>query len=129
MMTRKDCIRELSVLYEGELSNPFPYEDTKKMEKEWGEHFSALPEEHCFNADFSYYCSVIAGTISYIVKGKAMNIPKGQIDYIRKSFFEVSPQYCFIKESLGKYPKLFNEYTSNEQARKLILDFISYDKE
>ncbi|MGF9909857.1 YxiJ family protein [Brevibacillus porteri] len=128
-MTREDCIRELSDLYERQLSKPFPYEDTKKMEKEWREHFSALQEEHFFNADFSYYCSVIAGTISYIVKDKAMNIPKGQIDYMKKSFFEAFPQYCFVKESLGKYPKLFNEYTSYEQARKLILDFISNHRE
>ncbi|MFS0582738.1 YxiJ family protein [Brevibacillus sp. 179-C 1.1 NHS] len=128
-MTREDYMRELSELFDKQLSNPFPYGDTKIMEKELEDHFSALQEDHIFTADFSDYCSAIAGTISYIVKDKAINIPKGQIDYIQKSFFESFPQYCFIKESLGKYPNLYSEYTSYEQARKLILDFLSKHKE
>lgn len=129
MMKREDYMRELSDLFDKQLSNPFPYKDTKKMEKELEDHFSTLQEDYCFNADFSDYCSAIAGTISYIVKDKATNIPNRQIDYIQKSFFENFPQYCFIKESLGNYPNLYSEYKSYERARKLILDFLSKHKD
>ncbi|GGH61412.1 hypothetical protein GCM10008014_36830 [Paenibacillus silvae] len=105
------------------MSNPFPYEDIAKMREDFKEDFSRTDDS--FSADFNDYCSVIAGTITYIINNNAGGIPERQVDLLRKGFFERFQHYSFLEEKLLQYPHLFNEYITHEKVRKLILDFLS----
>lgn len=122
-MSTLNYINKLSELYKTHLSNPFPYEDTNKIKAEFKGNFAQIDEN--LNADFSDYCSVIEGTITYILNANVEGIPERQVELIHKSFFERFEQYSFIEERLSYYPNLCNEYNVHEKARRLILDFLS----
>ncbi|MCM3341865.1 YxiJ-like family protein [Paenibacillus sp. MER TA 81-3] len=122
-MNKEELLTKISNLYKFQLVNPFPYEDTSRIKVDFQTDFELL-EDESLNADFNDYCTVIVGTISYILKGNVAKIPKKQIDLLCKSFFERFPQYCFIEASLVSYPDFQNEYNNHEQTRKLILEFL-----
>ncbi|MCM3746390.1 YxiJ-like family protein [Paenibacillus pasadenensis] len=104
------------------MSNPFPYEDIAQMREDFKEDFSQADDS--FSADFNDYCSVIAGTINYIMNNNAGGIPERQVNLIHRGFFERFEHYSFLQEKLIHYPFLFNEYLSHEKARNLILDYL-----
>ncbi len=103
---------------------PFPYKDTEKLYNDFNHKF------HCkecasFNADFDHYCAMIAGTLSYILNQKSEMIPKKQIEFIKRDFFETYTCYDFLKENLKKYNELNKAYLIHEEARKIILHFLA----
>lgn len=100
--------------------NPFPYEGTSKIKVDFKRDFVLL-EDESLNADFNDYCTVIAGTTSYILKGNSDKIPRRQIELMNKGFFERFPKYNFFESSLDNYPEFQNEYNNYEELRKLIL--------
>lgn len=104
--------------------NPFPYEGTSKIKIDFERDFGLL-EDESLNADFNDYCTVIVGTMSYILKGNINKIPIRQIDLLKKGFFERFPKYNFFESKLPKYPDFENEYNNHEKIRKLILDYLN----
>ena len=72
-----------------ELRQPFPTEDINKISEDFRTEFLNLSneEEVDFYEDFRFYCSNIAGTLSYVLEGKINQIPEGQIDMLYKSLF------------------------------------------
>ncbi|MBO2944336.1 hypothetical protein JJQ72_10190 [Paenibacillus sp. F411] len=107
--------------YHDELCTAFPYEDIYKMKKDFEYDFASL-EDECFNADFSEYCALMVGTISYILIDDAVSIPAKQIKLLDKDFFQMFPQYSFIQSSIINYPEFHNKYVLHEKVRKLLVD-------
>lgn len=122
-MNKEYILTKISYLYNFQLVNPFPYEDTKKIKRDFERDFISLVDES-LNADFNDYCTVIVGTTSYILKGKVTEIPKKQVELLNKDFFQRFPNYSFIKTSLKNYPDFQAEYNNHEQLRILILDYL-----
>ncbi|MFJ5766820.1 YxiJ family protein [Lysinibacillus sp. NPDC093210] len=112
---------------EDELRKPFPTEEIKKISEDFRTEFLNLSDEDevDFYEDFRFYCSNIAGTLSYVLKGKTNQIPEGQIDMLYKSFFEYYNQYEFLEDRIANYNHFFQECKIHEQARKLLLQLLS----
>ncbi|MNI81344.1 Immunity protein WapI [compost metagenome] len=92
------------------------------MNEDHAEAFARFEDEF-FNADYSEYCALIAGTISYIVNDHTDGIPDRQLELLKKSFFERFPQYSFIKTSLSSYPSISIDLENHERARRLLLSY------
>ncbi|MBM7110326.1 YxiJ family protein [Brevibacillus laterosporus] len=122
-MNKGEILGKISYLYNYQLVNPFPYEETSKIKIDFERDFVLL-EDESLNADFNDFCTLMGGTTSYILKGNVDKIPKRQIELLNKGFFERFPQYQFFESSLEKYPDFQNEYNIHEQLRKLILDYL-----
>lgn len=78
-----------------------------------------------FNPDFNAYCTTIAGSISYVIDGKANQIPPQQAKLLLLNFFERFPMYKFLENSVSAYPTFNKEYVSFEKARKLLLQYLN----
>ncbi|MEH7086426.1 YxiJ family protein [Neobacillus drentensis] len=52
-------------------------------------------------------------------------IPQGQVDWLHLSFFDIFEQYRYLEEKISDYPTFFKEYMNNEEARKLLLEYLS----
>ncbi|MBT2288725.1 hypothetical protein J7E73_06160 [Paenibacillus albidus] len=102
-----------------DLNKPFPYKDTNKLRAEF------LPEEDFFNCDFNSYCMNIAGTLSYILEGKSVEIPPEQIDMLRYSFFDLFSEYKFLEDKVSGYHDFVQNYRNFEEARQMLLMYLS----
>jgi hypothetical protein len=124
-MDLNDIERQLALINE-KLQKPFPYRDTDKIQEDYCNAFSKLSEDDkTLTADFNTYCMNIAGTLSYILRGKSNKIPKGQIEMLRFSFFEFFKQYRFFEDNINQYDGFYQEYMDFEKARKLLLQYLS----
>ncbi|MEH7610643.1 YxiJ family protein, partial [Gottfriedia acidiceleris] len=84
----EDILKQLNVI-KYKLDNPFPYRDTDKIQDDFRKEFLNLSEDDdCLTGDFNTYCMNIAGTLSYVLSGNTNKIPKYQIEFLHKSFFE-----------------------------------------
>ena len=119
-MSSEEIRKEIASLYNFQLVNPFPYEDTDKIKSD----FERLLKDESLNADFNDYCTLIAGTTSYIFNDHVANIPRKQTEFLNEGFFQRFPQYSFIETKLESYPDFLTEYNNHEKLRKLILDFL-----
>lgn len=122
-MNKEEVLSQISDMHTF-MGNPFPYEETSKIKLDFERDFGLL-EDESLNADFNDYCTVIVGTMSYILKGKIDKIPSRQIELLRRGFFERFPQYNFFESELANYPDFHNEYNNHEKLRKLILDYLN----
>ncbi|KYG31529.1 hypothetical protein AZF06_07270 [Priestia endophytica] len=104
-----------------ELYDPFPYEETKNIKKDFKER---LTSEACFNADLNTYMMNIVGSVNYVLRGKGTKIPERQMNALSLTFFEAFPQYSFLENKMNQYPLFYREYTRNEEARRLILRYV-----
>ncbi|MFE3892669.1 YxiJ family protein [Priestia sp. YIM B13446] len=104
-----------------DLHHPFPYEDIRKIQDKFS---GELHEDDLLTADFNSYWMNIAGSLSYILKGKTKKIPQHQIDQLKLTFFEVFPQYTFLEKEISTYPNLYEEYKIYEKARELMLSYL-----
>ncbi|MEH7748025.1 YxiJ family protein [Neobacillus drentensis] len=104
--------------------NPFPYDDTTKMQKDFKRNFS---KEDCLNADLNSYWMNIAGCLSKVFRGNESKIPQGQIDWLHLSFFGIFEQYRFLEENISNYPTFYDEYMNNEKARELLLKYLYFN--
>ena len=118
---KMEIYEELKSLKES-LYNPFPYRDTDKIQEDF---IKELSEEDCLTGDLNTYWMNIAGSLSYVLKGNSKGIPKGQIEWLHLSFFDIFHQYRFLEEKMANYPTFYEEYLKNEKARKLLLDYLS----
>ncbi|WP_319017920.1 YxiJ family protein [Priestia megaterium] len=106
---------------EVELHQPFPHDDVDKMKNEFNEKFR---EDDVLTADLDSYWANIAGSLSYVLKGKTKKIPQNQIDELKLTFFEAFPQYSFLEKEISTYPSLHEEYKVYEKARELMLRYL-----
>ncbi|WP_260399516.1 YxiJ-like family protein [Peribacillus simplex] len=102
------------------LYNPFPYRDTDKIQNDFISEFSKADS---LTADLNTYWMNIAGSLSYVLKGRANRMPQEQKDWLHLSFFEVFQQYSFFEESISIYPEFYREYINYEKTRKLLLTY------
>ncbi|MGG3197677.1 MULTISPECIES: YxiJ-like family protein [Priestia] len=119
-------IRKLNILDElkqlnNELYHPFPHEDIRKIQDKFSEK---LHEDDLLTADFNSYWTNIAGSLSYMLKGKTKKIPQNQIDELKLTFFEAFPQYSFLEKEIDAYPNLHEEYRIYERVRELMLSYL-----
>ncbi|WP_391122378.1 YxiJ family protein [Psychrobacillus sp. L3] len=107
---------------EKELSKPFPYRDTNKIQEDFSEDFSMLLEdEDCLTADFNTYCMNIAGTLSYVLVEQTSQVPKHNIKDLEMTFFQHFKQYKFLEDKIDNYKEFFQEYKNFEKTRQLLL--------
>ncbi|MCY8230932.1 YxiJ family protein [Priestia endophytica] len=104
-----------------ELYDPFPYEETKNIKKDFKE---CLTSEAYFNADLNTYMMNIVGSVNYVLRGKGTKIPERQMNALSLTFFEAFPQYAFLENKMNQYPLFYREYARNEEARRLILRYV-----
>ncbi|MGE6753696.1 YxiJ family protein [Rossellomorea sp. NPDC071047] len=118
MNNRINILTEMKV----ELEKPFPYKDIKKIQDDFQREFISLSDnENSLTGDFNSYCMNIAGTLSYVLAGNTKEIPKGQIDLLRKSFFDLFTQYQFLEQNIHVYKDFYAEYSKHEEARQILL--------
>nr|WP_162616133.1 YxiJ family protein [Paenibacillus lutimineralis] len=84
-MSSEEIREKISSLYNFQLANPFPYEDTSRMKIDVESDFE-LSEGESLNANFNDYCTLIVGTTSYILNGNVANIPEKQIEFLNEGF-------------------------------------------
>ncbi|MFE7084373.1 YxiJ family protein [Priestia megaterium] len=105
------------------LYHPFPHDDVDKIKNEFNEEFR---EDDILTADLDSYWANIAGSLSYILKGKTKKIPQNQITGLKLTFLEVFPQYSFLEKEIFRYPTFYEEYKIYEKTRELMLSY-SFD--
>jgi hypothetical protein len=120
---KPEIVQELAQMYKTQLGRSFPYWDSKRLNEDHAEALAQLEDEY-FNADFSEYCALIAGTVSYVVNDHTAGILDRQLELLKKSFFERFPQYSFIDQSLNCYPSIYKDLENHEHARKLLQSFL-----
>ena len=106
------------------LEKPFPYRDTDKIQEDFNKKLS---EDDVLTADLNSYWMNIAGSLSYVLRGIPNKIPQGQVEWLHLSFFDIFQQYRFFEDKIADYPSFYEEYINNEKARKLLLDYLSYN--
>ncbi|WP_460148574.1 YxiJ family protein [Priestia megaterium] len=106
---------------EVELYHSFPHDEVDKMKNEFNEMFR---EDDVLTADLDSYWANIAGSLSYVLKGKTKKIPQHQINELRLTFFEVFPQYSFLEKEIFRYPTFYEEYKIYEKTRLLMLSYL-----
>ncbi|MFC3883298.1 YxiJ family protein [Bacillus songklensis] len=117
-------IYEQLKMLEKTLYNPFPYDDTDKIQDDFNKELS---EEDCLTGDLNSYWMNIDGSLIYVLRGRSKRIPQGQIDWLHLSFFDIFHQYRFMEEKMADYPTFYEEYMNFEKVRKLLLDYLSYN--
>lgn len=108
--------REAKRAYKELLSFPFPYEGLASLENTFED---THPEIEEFTMDFNDFCTLVAGSCTYIIKGKA--IPKYQASFLTEAFFTSYPKYTFLQPVLKDYPDVSDELIRHEKVRKMLV--------
>lgn len=120
---KPEIVKELAQVYKTQLSRSFPYLDSRRLREDYAEAFARLDCDD-FTADFSEYCALIAGTVSYVINDHSANIPDRQLKLLKKSFYQRFPQYSFVKTNLSSYPDIYTDLINHERVRRLLLSFL-----
>ncbi|MEK4707390.1 MULTISPECIES: YxiJ-like family protein [Bacillus] len=121
LLGKKVIFNELQKMH-SPLHKPFPYRDTRKLQKDYKNTFT---EDDCINADLNYYWMHTAGPLSYVLNKNEEKITFQQLRWLRISFFEWFPQYRFLETEIVKYPILHRDFMNYEKARKLLLYYLT----
>ncbi|SCB68382.1 YxiJ-like family protein [Bacillus mycoides] len=121
LLGKKVIFNELQKMH-SPLHKPFPYRDTRKLQKDYKNTFT---EDDCINADLNCYWMHTAGTLSYVLNKNEEKITFQQLRWLRISFFEWFPQYRFLEKEIVKYPILHRDFMNYEKARKLLLYYLT----
>ncbi|NIK80581.1 hypothetical protein FHS15_005772 [Paenibacillus castaneae] len=112
-----------------ELDNPFPYRDTDRIQVDFRSDFMKLADDkNSLTGDFNTYCMNIVGTLSYVLAGQTGDIPQKQIEKLQLSFFSWFQQYKFIEDRISDYEAFSREYKNFDEARMLLLKYLSKRK-
>ncbi len=122
MSDQSAASKELTLVYKT-LHRSFPYQDSARLKEDFAEAFAQL-KEGWFDGDFSEYCALIAGTVSYAMHNSIAEIPERQRALLQKSFFERYPAYAFIQPRLSDYPTISANLEDHERARGMLLSLI-----
>lgn len=118
----KQQIYEELLVRRNSLYNPFPYDDTDKIQIDFKEELS---DDECLTGDLNTYWMNIAGCLSYVLNGNEKSIPQGQLKWLRLTFFDIFTQYKFLEGKIAGYPTFLEEYLNYERARLLLLSHLS----
>ncbi len=121
ILGKKVIFNELQKMH-SPLHKPFPYRATGKLQRDLKSKFT---EDDVINADFNHYRMHTAATLNSVLNENEENITFQQIKWLRKSFFEWFPQYCFLETKIVKYPILYRDFMNYEKARKLLLYYLT----
>lgn len=121
-MISKQQIYEGLLARKNSLFNPFPYDDTAKIQIDFKEDLS---DDECLTGDLNTYWMNIAGCLSYVLNGNEKSIPQGQLEWLRLTFFDIFIQYKFLEEKIADYPTFMEEYLNYERVRTLLLSHLS----
>ena len=121
LLGKKIIFNELQKMH-SPLHKPFPYRAIGKLQRDLKSKFT---EDDYINADFNHYWMHTAGTLSSVLNGNEQNITYQQVKWLRKSFFEWFPQYCFLETEIVKYPVLYRDFMNYENTRKLLLYYLT----
>lgn len=83
-------IIEIKNHFENELSLSFPSDEIEKLENLLGE---IHPEIEDFIMDFNAYCDLIAGSCTYVIRGKQVETSK---QVLERRFFSELPSICIL---------------------------------
>lgn len=114
-MNSRRLINQLKKL---NLTNGFPYEDINLIQENYKEVIPDLKEENQLIDDFNCFQLLIAGSSTYVIKGK--RVPSFQKQYLTKSFFDSYPIYTFLEGELDNYPDFKKELDVFEMARDIL---------
>ncbi|WOD61315.1 YxiJ-like family protein [Niallia taxi] len=103
------------------LQNPFPYQDSSKIQQDFKKQ---LLEEDCLIADLNTYWMMIAGSLSFLIRGQSRNISPKSIAWLQMSFFEIFKQYQFLEPHIDQYPYFYKEYIHFDKARHFIVFYL-----
>jgi len=103
------------------LYTPFPYSDINKIKHDF---IKKLNPDDILTADLNTYWMNIAGSLSYVLRGKSKAIPQGQIDWLQLTFYDIFHQYYFLQESMIHYQVFYDQYRSYEKARMLLVEYL-----
>lgn len=84
MTDQSAASKELALLYKT-LHRSFPFHDSARLKEDFAEAFAHL-KEGWFDGDFSEYCALIAGTVSYVMHSSIPEIPVRQLKLLQKAF-------------------------------------------
>jgi YxiJ-like protein len=118
----KQQIYEELLARKNNIYNPFPYDDTDKIQIDFKEELSGY---ECLTGDLNTYWMNIAGCLSYVLNGNEKSIPQGQLEWLRLNFFDIFIQYKFLEEKIEDYPAFLEEYSRHERVRLLLLSHLS----
>ncbi|WP_394231970.1 YxiJ family protein [Niallia oryzisoli] len=121
MVINIDKKDEVLKLIKERLYNPFPYQEFAMIQADYEE----VTLNECPTGDLNTYWLTIAGTLSYVLRGRENSIPKGQIEWMYKTFFDCFPQFSFLKTNLSDYPLLYEEFMNYETVRQLLIEYLS----
>ncbi|MCY7465977.1 YxiJ-like family protein [Bacillus safensis] len=108
---KQGLIHDLKQRYQYLLDSAYP-DDIISFEEETG-----MPSD-----DFYLFFSLVAGSLSYVVDHK--RIPKKQLNVLRQSFEEQSPQIKSFQHILESYHLLHSYIQYHEETRKRIIALI-----
>jgi len=120
---KKLIYKELQARKES-LHNPFPYRDIYKIQHDF---MKEINTDDILTADLNTYWLNIAGSLSYVLRGKSKVIPQGQIEWLQLPFYGIFHQYCFLQERMINYPTFYGEYMKHEKVRELLVEYLSYN--
>ncbi|HDX9577534.1 TPA: hypothetical protein ROX88_001026 [Bacillus pseudomycoides] len=99
---------------EVQLEVPYPFEELEQIEYSY--------KKDCFVEDFYEYCSLISGSLSYALSFK--KIPSYQRQLLFNDFFQMYPEYNFLREKSERYLELHYQLKIHEKTQKLLIKVI-----
>lgn len=123
----KELFEEISQIYSLETSNPFPYEDFRKLQYDFAIEFKKLVPNEIITADFNTYMMFILGLSSGGIRSK-LEDPVERFktkEWLNKSFFEWFPEYRFLEPyDLSTYKQLNKVWGVLERLRNKLVEII-----
>ncbi|OFD64679.1 hypothetical protein BWGOE4_16190 [Bacillus mycoides] len=94
-----------------QLEIPYPSDDIERIELDHN--------IDCFAEDYYSYCSVIEGSLSYVLSQTKITIYQRRLLY--KNFYQTYPEYTFLFREKSKYEELQQQLNVYEYTRKLLI--------
>jgi hypothetical protein len=123
----KEIFEEINQIYSLETSNPFPYQDFRKLQDDFEIEFKKFVPNELITADFNTYMMFIYGLSSGGIKSK-LEDPVDRFktkEWLNKSFYEWFPKYRFLEPyDLSIYKQLNKEWNVLERLRNKLIEII-----
>ncbi|MEK4911536.1 YxiJ family protein [Bacillus sp. FSL E2-8887] len=97
-----------------QLEIPYPSDDIERIELDYN--------LDCFAEDYYSYCSIIEGSLSYVLS--QTKIPIYQRRLLYKNFYQTYPRYMFLFREKSKYQELHQQLNVYEFTRKLLIKIV-----
>ncbi|WP_239616864.1 YxiJ-like family protein [Cohnella mopanensis] len=123
----KQLLEEIIQIYSQETSNPFPYDDFRKLQYDFAIEFKKFAPNETITADFNTYMKFILGLSSGGIRN-SLEDPVERLktkEWLNKSFYEWFPKYRFLEPfDLSNYKELNKEWNVLDTLRKKLFELI-----